>query len=852
MQLLDTKVVRGPNYWSDDHTHLVLLKIKAPEPAAGLDAVRQRLLHVLPSLQLSDRGNLAELLEAVALELQQLAGLHVAFGFTRRMREEDVYVVGFSYQTEETGLYAADAARWIVEDVLDEIPVDAQRDIAELKRIDERYSLGPTTLFLLEEAAKHGIPYKRFNGGSLVTLGYGTKQQKMRTAVADTTSGLGMELAGDKDETKELLAEAFLPVPRGVLISTEAGLRDALRTVRFPLVIKPLDGNHGRGVTTNITTEEKAIFGFHHAKEISDRVIVEEFIEGQDHRFLVINFKLRAVARRTPAMVTGDGGSTIQQLIDAVNADPLRGDGSEHLLAPIRVDEVTLRILDARGLTLESVLPEGELLYLKDTANISAGGTSTDVTELVHPDNVFMAERVARLFNLDICGIDVMMKDVRQPLTRETGAIIEVNAGPGLRMHSNPGEGQGRNVAKPIMEMLFPGGDSRIPVVAVSGTNGKTTTVRLIAHLAKNAGHKVGYTTSDGIYIRDHLIHRGDCTGPSSAQTVLFDPTIDYAVLECARGGILRAGLGFDRCDISVITNLSEAHLGVDDVHTLEEMAKVKAVLVKNTSRDGYAVLNADNDLVYDMRRSAPCSIALFSTQANNKWVRRHCEEGGLAAIVEDGYVTICKGLYRTKIGKVAAIPLSLEGRADFMVENILAAVLVAVIQGMGVEIIRKGLSSFTPSAAQTPGRMNLFRFRNFVLMIDHAHTPQGFAELKKFFQKTKAAVKVGIISASGDSRDEDIRTIGRICAQMFDEIIIRSDRELKGRTPDEIARLLLEGIRSVSETIPVEIIPDELEALSYAIGTAKKGAFIFECADAIEQSLEFVQERVKEETEMV
>ncbi len=461
---------------------------------------------------------------------------------------------------------------------------------------------------------------------------------------------------------------------------------------------------------------------------------------------------------------------------------------------------------------------------------------------MVHPYNKFMVERIARLMNLDICGVDIVSKDINIPIKRGVGGVVEVNACPGLRMHLSPAKGYGRNVAEPILDMMFPNNDNgRIPVVAITGTNGKTTTSRLIAHMAKQAGHKVGYTTTEGIYIQDQVVHEGDCTGPQSAQAVLWDPTIDFAVLECARGGILRSGLGFDTCDISIVTNVTDDHLGLKGVNTLEDLAKVKCVVARSTASTGYAILNADDDLVYAMRHEVDGKIALFSMDANSARIKKHCDNDGLAAYVDNGYLVVCKGKWKTRIEKIVNIPLSLNGRAECMIKNIMPATLAAVIRDFDIQDIRQALKTFIPSAEQTPGRMNIFKFSHFEVMVDYAHNPDGFMQLKKFMDNTQASVKIGIVSGTGDRRDEDIRTIGRLCGQIFDELIIKHDHDLRGRSRESITSLLMEGAYTVKE-MPIQVISNEEEAIQYAIDHAKENAFITICADKVFETIETVK----------
>jgi len=746
----------------------------------------------------------------------------------------------FDYMEEKVGVYAAKAAVRIGQALTDGSDYDLSDDIQTMRELREDERLGPSTGSIVDEAKAHGIPWIRLNKRSLVQLGYGVNQHRIQATIASTTSSIAVEIACDKEETKNLLEAMSVPVPRGRVVYDEEDLGIALERIGYPVVLKPVGGNHGRGATINITKREDAVEALALAKRISRGVIVEKFITGYDHRLIVINFKFIAAARRTPAMVTGDGKSTVRQLIDIVNSDPRRGYGHEKVLTSIKIDEMTMQILAEKELTLNSVLKKGEILYLKRTANLSTGGTSTDVTDVVHPDNVFMAERIARIINLDICGIDIMTPDISVPLGESGGAVLEVNAAPGFRMHISPAEGIARNVAEPVIDMLYPpGSTARIPIIAVTGTNGKTTTTRLIAHIVKTMGHKVGFTTTDGIYIQNRMVERGDCTGPVSAEYVLKDPTVDFAVLECARGGILKAGLGFHNCDIGIVTNIAADHIGLKDINTVEEMARVKAVVVESVSPSGHAILNADDDLVYEMRKNLECNVALFSMDENNKRVKKHCEKGGLAAIVENGYVTICKGLWKIRVDKVVNIPLTFSGKAAFMIQNILPAVLAGFVRGFKVEDMRLALETFIPSPTQTPGRMNMFQFKNFTVMVDYAHNPAGFQAIRKFLEKVNASRKVGIIAGVGDRRDEDTIHLGELAAEMFDEIIIRQDRNLRGRTEEEIINLLTTGIRKINPEKIIHVHQKEKEAIDFAIKNAKKNSFIVICSDVVPDALQ-------------
>lgn len=868
MEIIKIKVMRGPNVWSTYRKHLIVMKLDLQEseeyPTNKIDGFAERIEALMPSLydhrcsekkpggffERVRKGTwLGHVIEHVALELQSLAGMPCGFGRTRSTSTRGVYNVVFAYEVESAGRYAAEAAVRIVQALESDKPYDIKKDIRELIDINRCEGLGPSTQSLLNAAKKRKIPYRRLDNNSLIMLGQGVNQKMLQATMACTTSSIGVEVASDKEDTKKILAEGFIPVPEGSLVYSEDALKNAIAKIGFPLVIKPVNGNHGKGVTTNIVTDDEALNAFKKAQTISEEVLVERFIKGLDFRFLIINYKLEAIARRTPAMVIGDDTSTICELIEKTNSNPNRGEGHEKVLTKIKVDQQTHSILLEQNLTLNSILPFGEILFLKDTANLSSGGTARDATDIVHPYNVFLAERIARLMNLDICGVDIITEDITRPITKETGAVIEVNAGPGFRMHLCPTKGTPRDVGEPVVKMLYPdGAPSRIPLIAVTGTNGKTTTTRLIAHLAKNAGHTVGYTTTDGIYIQDQAIHYGDCSGPASAEAVLRDPIVDFAVLETARGGILRSGLGFDKCNISIITNITEDHLGLDDINTLQELARVKSVVARSTFDYGFAILNADDDMVYAIKDELDCNIALFSTQEKNERIISHCEEGGWAAIVEKEYFTICKGEWRIRIAKVNEVPLTLGGRALCMIKNVLPSILAATISGFDTKIIRRAIQSFIPGPETTPGRMNIFKFRNYEVMIDYAHNTDGFIQLKEFMKKVDAQKKMGVIGCAGDRRNEDIIAMGKLAAEIFDKIIIRHDKDGRGRTDEEITGLWMEGIRRIKPDADVPVISDEIEALAYAMENAGRDSFIVLCSDEIQLSIDFINSKLKNE----
>ncbi len=862
MEIRSINAMRGPNYWSVRRHKLIVMVLDLEEmeerPSNKIDGFSDRLQAMFPGMyehrcsvgtaggffQRVEEGTwMGHIIEHIALEIQSVAGMEVGFGRTRGYGEEGVYNVVFAYTEEKVGRYAAKASVAICEALIDGKEYDLEADIQEMREIRESERLGPSTGSIIAEAESRGIPWIRLNRYSLCQLGYGANQKRIQATVTSETSSIGVEIACDKEDTKHLLEQAEIDVPRGDIIRRERSLEETCRYVGYPLVIKPVGGNHGRGITVDINNYEDAVVAFHAAKEVSNAVIVEKFITGEDYRLLVINNVLVAASKRTPAHVIGDGKSTVRELVDVVNSDPRRGYGHENVLTQITINDLTKSILKAAGYTEDSVVPEGEMLILKDTANLSTGGTAEDVTDIVHPANVSMAERISKIIDLDICGIDIMTTDISQPLSDTGGAVLEVNAGPGFRMHLAPTKGLPRNVAGHVIDKLFPQGNTgRIPIIAVSGTNGKTTTTRLIAHIVKMKGYRVGYTTTDGVYVQNRLLMTGDCTGPASAEFVLKDPTVNFAVLECARGGLLRAGLGFKKCDIAIVTNVSADHLGLKGIHTIEQLAKVKGVVPETVLPSGYAILNADDDLVYEMRRNVDCNVALFSMDEENPRIKALQRMGGICAVFENGYVTICRGEWKMRVMRVEEIPLTYGGKAEFMIQNVLPAILAANIQGISIEDMRAALETFIPSSSQTPGRLNLFEFNEFKVLLDYAHNPAGMRALKKFVDNMEATVKVGIIAGIGDRRVEDNNEMGAIAAEMFDEIIIRQDKRLRGKTEEELIKMLNDGIMMQDPTVKTTIIPSEKEAITHAIKNAVKGSLIVLSSDVIPEALDLVK----------
>ncbi|MCW3112535.1 MAG: cyanophycin synthetase [Segetibacter sp.] len=872
MNIVDIKLLNGPNYWSIQRHKIVVMLLDLEElenyPTNQIPGFYQGLINLIPSLEthlclegvsggflnrVKEGTWMGHVVEHIALELQSLAGMDTTFGRTAETDKRGQYHIAFSYEEPRAGKYAAQAAVRIAQALVKNEAYDINIDIEALKKIAYDEFPGPSTYSIIKEAENRNIPCVKLNDHGIVQLGFGAKQKRIQATIASTTGCIAVELAGDKEATKKILESADVPVPKGEIIYDEAELIEAIEYVGYPVAIKPVDGNQGKGATTDITTIDDAIEAMKAAKKYSKRVICESSIRGFDFRALVINYKFVAAAMRTPASVTGDGIHTIRQLIDIENRNPKRGNGHQNVLTAIVVDEATMNVLDKKGYTLDTVLSTGEECWLKPTANLSTGGTATDVTDIVHPSNIALFERIARVIGLDICGIDIIATNLSLPIKETGGAVLEVNAAPGFRMHIDPTNGKPRNVAAPVLDMLFPhDNQGTIPIVAVTGTNGKTTTTRLIAHMAKKVGHKVGYTTTDGIYIKDELVVKGDCSGPASAQFVLKDSAVEFAVLECARGGILRAGLGFPFCHAAVITNVAEDHLGLNGIDTIEKLARVKAVVAETVLPTGYAILNADDDLVYAMKDNVRSKVALFSMYENSLRVKRHCQQGGLAAIYSHNYIVILQGSKRIRIEKVGNIPVTFGGKAQFNIANVLGATLAAFVSNFNLDDIRSGLQSFIPSPEATPGRMNMFYFNQFTVMVDYAHNPHGINAIGKYVKTVDASVKIGIIAGVGDRRDIDLMNVGEEAAKVFDEIIIKLDEDLRGRTQDEIFGLVTAGIQRYALDKKITLHTSECAAVETAINNATPGAFITILTDNIAKVLQCVKDlQQKEELEM-
>jgi cyanophycin synthetase len=870
MKILQTQTLRGPNYWSIHRTKLILVRLDLEEladsPSNTIPGFYEGLVGVLPSLEehfcspgcrggflsrVQEGTMMGHILEHVALELQTLAGMYVGFGRTRETATPGVYQVVIEYRNEEAGRYAARAALRLCQSIIDTgtYPKDElDKDLDDLVKLHNEAVLGASTEALVREAEALGIPWIQLETYDLMQLGYGKYQKRVQAALTSHSNVLGVELACNKEGTKQTLAHLGVPVPLGKVIYGFNELQETIHDLGgYPIVIKPLDGNHGRGITIDIQSWEMAEVAYDRAREVSKGVIVEHFYQGRDHRILVVNHKVVAVAERVPAHVVGDGIETIAVLVARENEDSRRGEGHDNVLTQIALDEATSEMLSRQGFTLETILDPGQICYLRATANLSTGGIAIDRTDEIHPDNVWLAERVSRIIGLDVAGIDVLTTDITKPLHEANGVIVEVNAAPGLRMHLSPSQGVGRNVAAPILQMLFPPGTpSRIPIVAVTGTNGKTTTTRLIAHIFSQVYDAVGFTTTDGIYVGNHLIEKGDTTGPQSARIILQDPTVDIAVLETARGGILRSGLAFDWCDVGVVLNVAADHLGLGDINTIDQMAKVKAVIAEAVHADGYAVLNADDERVAAMAEHVTGKVAYFSMDSDNPLVRSHVQRGGIAAVYSQGYLTILEKDWIHRIEKVEQVPVTLGGRAPFMIANALAASLAAFVQGVNIEHIRAALRSFKASAQDTPGRMNLFNLGRYHALVDYAHNPAGYEAVGSFV-KNWPGPAIGVVGGPGDRRDGDLVELGKLSATFFNQIIVKEDDDNRGRPRGNAAELITQGIQSATEngaTVPHTIELVETAAITRALDNAPENALVVIFPESVSRAISLIMAR--------
>ncbi len=857
MEILEMRALRGPNRYSRYQAIFMELDLGKYEelPTDKLPGFRERLEKLIPSLhehrcspghpggffERVDRGTwLGHVTEHVAIELQCLAATEVGFGKTLDTKRKGIYHVVFRYRDEEVGLAAGRAAVEIVEAMAEGREVDLDTIIDDLKEIREDNLLGPSTRSVVEESSSRDIPYIRLNRYSYVQLGHGVNQRRIQATMTDRTSAIGVEIADDKMRTKEILERAGVPVPKGENVEELEEAIEVAEHIGYPVVVKPLVGNHGRGITVNVRNEDDLRVAFEQAKRFRDTTVVERYLPGFDHRVLVIHGKFVAAARRDPASVTGDGKASIQELIDRLNEDPQRGYGHEKVLTRVKVDFMTERLLSQMGMDLDTVLPKGQELVLKSTANLSQGGTSTDVTDEVHPFVRHMAERIATIIDIDIMGIDIIAPHLREPLEDTGGGVVEVNAAPGFRMHLAPFQGQPRNVAAPVVDMLFPTGTTgRIPIVAVTGTNGKTTVARLIAHILKITGRTVGVSGTGGVVIGNDRILEGDYSGPEGTLFVLREPTVDAAVLEVARGAILRRGLAFDESDVGVFLNVSGDHLGQEDVDTVEELAEVKGIVVETVKETGRAILNAEDPLVANFRDTIKARSILFSLDPDLPVLGEHLEGNGTVVTVVDGSIVLRKKALDFPIVAVKDVPITLEGAATFNAANALAATAACYALGIPAKGLERGLITFNPSTSQSRGRMNVFDVADFKVIVDYGHNPASVEALSSVFPAlTSGGRVIGMHSGTGNRRDEDIAEFGRVLGRSYDHIVL-TDSDPRSRPLGETAEVVKRGILETGfPEKELTYIMDVREATRAALEMGRSGDLVVLQCDDVEQVL--------------
>ncbi|WP_294635839.1 cyanophycin synthetase [uncultured Aquabacterium sp.] len=854
MDVSRIRALRGPNLWS---RHTAIEAVVACEPAecniealSGFEARLRELFPAMGPLRPDGRPghiSLAHVLETVALALQAQAGCPVTFSRTSATVESGVFQVVVEYSEEPVGRKAFDHALKLVEAALGGQPFDVDAALAELRELDEDVRLGPSTGSIVDAAVVRGIPYRRLTQGSLVQFGWGSKQRRIWAAEVDNTSAVSESIAQDKDLTKRLLAAAGVPVPKGRPVIDFADACQVATEIGWPVVVKPRDGNQGKGVTVNIVSTDHLEIAFKVAAEYGE-VMVESYLPGNDFRLLVVGDRLVAAARRDPPHVIGDGVHTIRELVAKVNEDPRRGDGHATSLTKIRIDEIAVARLQVQGLTPDDVPEKGRRVIMRNNANLSTGGTATDVTDDVHPEVAARAIAAAQCIGLEICGVDVLAESVHRPLEEQNGGIVEVNAAPGLRMHLSPSYGKGRNVGEAVIANLYKAGDDgRIPIVAVTGTNGKTTTARLTAHLLATNGLRVGMTNTDGVYVNGRQIDSGDCSGPKSARNVLMHPDVDAAVFETARGGILREGLGFDRCGTAVVTNIGAGdHLGLNYITTVEDLAVLKRVIVMNVAPEGYAVLNAADPIVVAMAPKCPGGIIFFALDPHNPVLAAHRAQGKRTLCVDEGAIVVSEGSWRETL-PLRDIPLTRNGTIGFQIENVMASVGAAWSAGLDWEVIRAGLASFVNDSDNAPGRFNVMDYRGATVIADYGHNPDAMKALVSAVNAIPAKRRSVVISGAGDRRDEDIRDQTAILGEAFDDFFLYQDACQRGREDGEVLALLRDGLSRAQRVQHVEEIRGEFAAIDTALSRLQPGDLCLVLVDQVEEALAHLARRCAE-----
>jgi cyanophycin synthetase len=853
MEVSRIRALRGPNLWSR-HTAIeaIVHCVPAEQGLNTMHPTEQQLRRIFPEVgpfnghRPGDEISMAHALEKVTLNLQTQAGCPVSFSRTTPTPEAGVYQVVVQYTEEAVARLALDLAEKLCQAAIAGIGFDVEAAIAQLHELDEDVRLGPSTGAIVDTAIARGIPVRRLTDGSLAQFGWGSKQRRIQAAEIDSTSAIAEAIAQDKDLTKSLLHAAGVPVPMGRPAHSLSEAWSVAMEVGLPVVVKPQDGNQGKGVSVNIT-DRAAFDAAYTTAERYGTVMVEKFLPGHDYRLLVVGNKLVAAARREPPLVVGDGKHTVRQLVDLVNADPRRGTGHSTSLTKIRFDDIAIGRLHEQNLEPESIPPKGRRVILRNNANLSTGGTATDVTDDVHPEVAARVIEAAQMVGLDICGVDVVCESVMRPLEEQNGGIVEVNAAPGLRMHISPSYGKGRDVGKAVIDHMYPDGDTgRVPVIAVTGTNGKTTTVRLTAHLLKAQGLRVGMTNTDGVYVNGRQTDSGDCSGPRSARNVLMHPDVDAAVFETARGGLLREGLAFDRCKVAIVTNLGAGdHLGLNYITTLEDLSVLKRVIVLNVEPGGTAVLNAADPAVVSMAHHCPGDVVFFALDANQPVLAAHRAQGKRVVFTEDGAIVAQKGKQIFRI-PLANVPLTRQGQIGFQTENVMAAVGAAWAVNVPWDAIAQGLATFISDIQGVPGRFNVFDYKGATLIADYGHNPDAIQALVQAVDNMPAKKRLVVISGAGDRRDQDIRDQTEILGAAFDDVLLYQDACQRGRADGEVLKLLREGLQGAKRTSHVEDIQGEFNAIDQALNRLSEGDLCLILIDQVEEALAYITEKVK------
>jgi cyanophycin synthetase len=856
MELSRIRALRGPNLWSHHTAIEAVVSCSMPEcDITAEPSFEARLRSRFPGISaLQPSGNagqitLADVLGLAALDLQAQAGCLVTFRRTAATLEPGVFQVIVEYSEEAVGRLALELAQALCTAAQDDTAFDVHQALAQLRELDEDVRLGPSTGAIVDAAVARHIPYRRMTEGSMVMLGWGSRQRRIQAAEMDVTSAISEAVAQDKQLTKKLLDAAGVPVPLGRQASNAEDAWTAANEIGLPVVIKPKDGNQGKGVTVNISSREQLLAAFKTATEFGDEILVERFLPGHDFRLLVVGDKLVAAARRDPPHVVGDGVHSIRELVERVNLDPRRGTGHATSLTRIRFDDIALACLANKGLSADSVPDQGQRVTLRHNANLSTGGTATDVTDEVHPEVAARAVAAAQMVGLDICGVDIVCDSIHHTLEERGGGVVEVNAAPGLRMHISPSYGKGRPVGEAIIASMFgEHGNGRIPLVAVTGTNGKTTTVRLISHLLAQSGLRVGMTNTDGVYIAGQRIDTGDCSGPKSARNVLQHPDVDAAVLETARGGMLREGLAFDRCDVAVVTNVGSGdHLGLNYITTVEDLAVLKRVVVQNIADNGVAVLNAADPIVAAMAAYCQAPVTFFATDRDHPVMATHLGQGHRAVYVENGCLVAAQGATQHTIA-LSGVPITHHGTIGFQVENVMAAVAAGWGLGLSWETIQRGLASFMNDSDNALGRFNLFTYRGATVIADYGHNPDAITALVRAVEIMPGKRRSVVISGAGDRRDVDIIEQTQILGKAFDEAVLYQDQCQRGRSDGEVLALLREGLNNASRTRVVHEIQGEFLAIDTAMDQLGEGDLCLILVDQVEESLAHIAARIEKD----